>query len=346
MKKVFFIMAFVWFPLYSQSQRATFMGSSLIHMPSTEAIGKDNLLFRFNHRFQDAKSGVSTLYGLDGGANVQLSLDYGITDKWSVGIARTSFAKTWETRTKYQITEEGKFPVSISFFGTVGQETSKQEYYFRGVSLPTTGLSALDTYLSTEINEYELSDSDKRSYLSSFLISKKLSDKLSLQISPMYVHRNFVKSGLGNSRTGIDIGGRYKVTQRFDLTWELILTPHRDYIGESYATESTKGKYNTTRYTADEINTGLANGTINYYQIYTRNILLAEPVRHLSVPFSFGFDMETGGHVFQLFITNSQTLAHTQLLRGAELDYSRREWSIGFNIHRQFSLAKPPEDWK
>jgi hypothetical protein len=57
------------------------MGSSLIFMPSTEDIGKKNLVFRINHRFGNAKSGLRDFYGLDEGANTQLGLDYGLTDQ-------------------------------------------------------------------------------------------------------------------------------------------------------------------------------------------------------------------------------------------------------------------------
>ena len=55
--------------LFSQARmKSTFMGSSLIHMPNTEDIGKDNLDFRFNHRFGNAKSTSEEFLGLDAGA--------------------------------------------------------------------------------------------------------------------------------------------------------------------------------------------------------------------------------------------------------------------------------------
>ena len=68
--------------------KSSFMGSSLIHIPTTEDLGKDNLDFRFNHRFGNAKSTSDEFLGLDGGANTQLSLDYGFTDKWSAGLTK------------------------------------------------------------------------------------------------------------------------------------------------------------------------------------------------------------------------------------------------------------------
>jgi Membrane bound beta barrel domain (DUF5777) len=338
--------------LSAQAQtKSAFMGSSLINMPSTEDVGKDNLDFRFNHRFGNAKSTSSTFAGLDGGANTQLSLDYGLSEKWSVGIARTSAFKTYEARTKYRIlTQSDSMPFSLSFFGVAGQETSKQAIKYDTyinppsigtyINLPSPAVSQIDTYIRQEGNEYELTAADKRSFLTSILISRRFTDRISLQISPMFVHRNFVKSQLGNDRTGLDIGGRIKLFKRVDLTFEAIFTPKRDYQGASYYTEDRYTKYaGLNTLTGTEINQQYNNPQgIGYAAI--RNIILDKPVSYYYVPFSLGVDIETGGHVFQLFVTNMRTLAHTQLLRGADFDYKKGDWTIGFNIHRYFSFAK------
>ncbi|MCB1144008.1 MAG: hypothetical protein KDK54_17290 [Leptospiraceae bacterium] len=326
-------------------RKSTFMGNSLIHMPSTEDIGKGNLDFRFNHRFSNAKSGFSDFFGLDGGANTQLSLDYGITDRLSVGIARTSFFKTYEGRSKFRLISDGDFhiPFNISLFGVLGQETSVQNYtYGPYVSPPSTGLPVLDSQIKTALNSYELNDGDKRSYMGSILISKRFNDVFSLQLSPIFVHRNFVKSNLSNDRTGLDISGRIKLSKRVDFTFSGILTPKRDYIGTDYATEDRKSDYNLTNFTATQINTQY-NKPSDLSLIYLRNVILDKPVSYYSIPLSFGIDLETGGHVFQFFITNMRTIAQSQLLRGADYNYNKRDWSIGFNIHRTFTLIEDEE---
>ncbi len=338
--------------LFAEAQtKSTFMGSSLINMPSTEDVGKDNLDFRFNHRFGNGKSTSATFAGLDGGANTQLSLDYGFTEKLSVGIARTSAFQTYEARSKYKILNQNdSMPVSLSFFGVVGQETSKQAMKYdtyinppsigNYISLPPAAVSQIDTYIRQEGNEYELSDTDKRSFLASVLISRRFTDRISLQVSPMFVHRNFIKSQLGNDRTGVDIGGRIKLTKRVDFTFEAIFTPKRDYQGASYYTEDRYTKYpGLNTLTGTEINQQYNNPQGLQYAAL-RNIILDKPVNYYYVPFSLGVDIETGGHVFQLFVTNMRTLAHTQLLRGADYDYKKGDWTVGFNIHRYFSFAK------
>lgn len=325
-------------PIDSQEFRKTaFLGTSLIHMPSTEDVGKNGIDFRFNHRFGDAKSTSYDFFGLDQGANTQLSLDYGITDRISVGLARTSFQKTYEARSKVRLlTQDTDFPLTISFFGAFGQETSKQEQFFGPYLRPSTGIPTLDSNLEKRLNTYELSLTDRQSTLSSILISRRFNDFLSIQVSPMFVHRNYVKEHLSNDRTGLDVSFRLHLFKRVDFTFAAIFTPKRDYIGESYESEDLKTKIGGVEYSVSEVNDLIARGRA--VDAFVNNVLLSKPVEYTSVPFSTGIDFETGGHVFQFFVTNSRSLAHTQLLRGADYNYDKKEWTIGFNIHRYFSL--------
>ncbi|XDD51920.1 DUF5777 family beta-barrel protein [Leptospira sp. WS92.C1] len=325
-------------PLFGQEQRkSAFLGSSLIHMPSTEDVGKQGLDFRFNHRFGNAKSTSYDFLGLDNGANTQFSLDYGVTDRITVGIARTSAQKTYEARTKIRLlTQEGNFPVTISFFGVFGQETEEQKKIYGPHLRPSTGSPVYDGELEKKLNTYELTDQDRQSGMASLLISRRFSDYFSLQLSPMFVHRNYVKDSVSNDRMGLDVSFRIHLFKRLDFTFGTILTSKRDYIGDSYAAEDRKTKINGVEYTAAEVNDLISKGRAIDAAI--NNILLSKPVEYMSVPLSFGVDFETGGHVFQFFVTNSRTIAHTQLLRGADYNYDKKDWTVGFNIHRYFSL--------
>lgn len=56
--------------------------------------------------------------------------------------------------------------------------------------------------------------------------------------------------------------------------------------------------------------------------------------------FSFGVDIETGGHVFQVFLTNSQGLIEQQFIAQTDGDWLNGDIHIGFNIHRTFQLKK------
>jgi hypothetical protein len=57
-------------------------------------------------------------------------------------------------------------------------------------------------------------------------------------------------------------------------------------------------------------------------------------------PLSIGFDIETGGHVFQFIFTNSTGIAENQYITGTTGEWSNGDIHFGFNIARVFTLGK------
>jgi len=57
--------------------------------------------------------------------------------------------------------------------------------------------------------------------------------------------------------------------------------------------------------------------------------------------FSIGFDIETGGHVFQLHFTNSTSMVEKGFVAETTGDWSKGDIRFGFNISRVFTLIKP-----
>ncbi len=58
---------------------------------------------------------------------------------------------------------------------------------------------------------------------------------------------------------------------------------------------------------------------------------------------SLGFDVETGGHVFQMFVTNSFGNTERAMLAQTTDRWEKGEVHYGFNISRVFTLKKPKE---
>jgi hypothetical protein len=71
-----------------------------------------------------------------------------------------------------------------------------------------------------------------------------------------------------------------------------------------------------------------------YYQI--PKYKLPNSTNSLSV----GFDIETGGHVFQLHFTNSQGMSERTFISETTGDWSKGDVFFGFNISRVFTLGK------
>lgn len=57
-------------------------------------------------------------------------------------------------------------------------------------------------------------------------------------------------------------------------------------------------------------------------------------------PLSLGFDIETGGHVFQLHFTNAVGMNEKSFLTQSTNDWSKGDIQFGFNISRTFQLRK------
>jgi hypothetical protein len=57
-------------------------------------------------------------------------------------------------------------------------------------------------------------------------------------------------------------------------------------------------------------------------------------------PLSIGFDIETGGHVFQLHFTNATGMNEKTFLTQTTNDWSKGDIQFGFNISRTFQLKK------
>lgn len=57
--------------------------------------------------------------------------------------------------------------------------------------------------------------------------------------------------------------------------------------------------------------------------------------------FSVGFDIETGGHVFQLHFTNSTSMVEKGFVAETVGDWTKGDIHFGFNLSRVFTLVQP-----
>jgi len=74
-----------------------------------------------------------------------------------------------------------------------------------------------------------------------------------------------------------------------------------------------------------------------YYQLNKLETIGGQKV-HNSL--SIGFDIETGGHVFQLHFTNSRGMTERQFITETPGDWGKGDIHFGFNISRVFQIGK------
>lgn len=161
-------------------------------------------------------------------------------------------------------------------------------------------LFSLSYFSNIVINSLKWTEPDRNNLFSSrisysfqFLLARKFSKSLSLQVSPTLIHRNLVKSiDEQNDVYSIGMSGRYKLGERFSVNAEYF------YI--------LPGKTATDYYNS----------------------------------FSIGFDINTGGHVFQVFLTNSNTMVEPAFIAETTGSLTKGDIRLGFNITRSFTLVQ------
>ncbi|MCB0806300.1 MAG: hypothetical protein KDC05_10915 [Bacteroidales bacterium] len=258
---------------------ATFKTSRVINSHSVEQPARGVLLFLIQHRFGRLNTGAYELFGLDQ-ATIRLGLEYGITDRLSVGVGRSSFEKTYDGFVKYKLLRQStgarNMPVTISYYA----------------STTLNSLSWSDMGVENRTNYF----SSRLAYTQMLLIARKFSSKVSVQLMPTYIHKNLVPSEEDeNDILSFGVGGRVKLNNRVSINAEYFYTPS-----------------NQISYDFDQ-------------------------------PISLGFDIETGGHVFQLHFSNAKAFFDNGYLTETEGKWSLGDIYFGFNISRVFTIVKPEQ---
>ncbi|HEU5290781.1 MAG TPA: DUF5777 family beta-barrel protein [Cyclobacteriaceae bacterium] len=258
---------------------ATFKGSRIINGQSVETRRKGELEFIFSHRFGLVNGGAYTLWGLDESVT-RLGLEYGITDRFGVGVGRTSSDKTYDGYVRYKLLRQKDkgTPVTITAMGTFTYQTFPNEDD--------------DPVLAPQLDP-----TDRMAYTLQAMIARKFNTKLSLQVNPIFVHRNTVDETYENNDDfALGFAGRYKITRSMAISAE--------YVARLNAKENVLPDYE--RYDAVGI----------------------------------GFDIETGGHVFQLLFTNTLGMFERWTITKTNHDFFGGDIHFGFNITRTFQLSK------
>jgi hypothetical protein len=143
--------------------------------------------------------------------------------------------------------------------------------------------------------------SDRFYFAGQIIIARKFGDKLSLQLMPTIVHYNLVPLSTDPNDI-ISIGAG--LSTKISKRASLVLEYYYNLPGHDF---------------------DYAPGTT----LKTRNSL------------SIGCDIETGGHVFQVLLTNAQGIAERPFITETTGDFWDGDISLGFNISRAFQLGKP-----
>jgi hypothetical protein len=180
--------------LGKQTVTSAFKALKIVNLESTKLAAKGDLYLIVAHRFGSVKDGFEGFYGLDN-ANTQIKFLYGLKEWLTISGARNQLA--YDFSVKYRLMEqvEDGFPVAIVGFNSLAINNTLKESLYPNMSFQ-----------------------NRLIYVSQILVSRKVSDRLSLELAPTFFHENFVANDLqDNSQYAMGIGGRYKITNRWSV---------------------------------------------------------------------------------------------------------------------------------
>ncbi|MFD0939907.1 DUF5777 family beta-barrel protein [Pedobacter boryungensis] len=186
---------------------ATFKSTHVVLSHSTETQKKHDLDLRIRHHFGDIGGqfgSAHTLYGLDVATDLFIGLDYGITDKLTIGFGRSKHDELYDLYVKQKLLQQksdGGMPINLTFLAQIG-------------------LVAREPFATNEFDNY----SDRLTYLIQPIFSRKFSSRLSLQAMPTLLIRS-VTTGPDDPKNLFSLGfaGRIKLTKRLSFVADYTL---------------------------------------------------------------------------------------------------------------------------
>ncbi len=257
----------------TDAREEVFLTMSLITMATTSNLQKKNMNSTIMHNFGLVSGGISDFWGLDNGAAVRLGIDYGITDKLSVGIGRTSREDNVDLRFKYTVANQmrsGKVPVEVSLKGDLGINTQKEA-------------------------RFDYSFQERLNMFGSISVARKFSDEFSFQIAPMISHFNTV----------------------------VIETPGQK-VEHTHFANGFGGEYRLNSY---------HSFSFEYYWVF------GERTPGTKNPAAISWQIDTGGHVFQMFFMSGNWFTEQHLIARTTTDFFAPDFRFGFNVNRVFGIG-------
>lgn len=185
----------------------TFKDTRVINMHSTEILKAGHLDVRIGHRFGDIsgdRGGWPTFFGLENASDVLIGFEYGVSDKMMVGINRTKgsgeLRQNINGLVKIKLMSQNvdaSIPFSLAILATGSFST-----------MPAGGPGTLSEFQKM---------AHRASYHASFLLAKKISNRLSIQLNGAWTYRNLVQQSDKNDLVSAGVAARLQMTKALAL---------------------------------------------------------------------------------------------------------------------------------
>lgn len=200
----------------------TFKDTRIVNGQSVETNEEGQLKFIISHRFGLVSQGINNFFGLDE-ASIRLGLDYGVTDRFTIGIGRSSFEKTVDGFAKYKLLRQStgakEMPITLTW---------QSNFAIRTADFP-----------DNPGEEYDLAN--RMSYGHQLMIARKFCDAFSAQIMPTFIHKNLVDTKAEkNDLFAIGAATRYQLSKiiSFQAEYYYVLP---DQLGDQFTNSLSLG---------------------------------------------------------------------------------------------------------
>lgn len=276
---------------------AVFESGTLIDAQTTVIPEVKTLEMIIQHKFANIDNGLTDLWGLYGaGTNIRLALNYVPVKNFQIGAGITKRYMTTDLNAKWTVlqqTRKNTIPVSVSLYGVVGVDGRNFDDIERvRIASPIGDVNGVGF-------------SDRLSYFSQLIVSRKFTERLSIQAGVSFSHYNMVdyqKTGkpYDHDKIGLHASGRLKVSNQGSI---IVNYDHPLKISQI----SEMNEWND-----------------NY--------------PHPNPNLAFGYEVSTGTHAFQIYMASTTSILPQENMMWNLNEMSSKGFAIGFVITRLWAF--------
>ncbi|MCU7496872.1 MAG: hypothetical protein HF314_14825 [Ignavibacteria bacterium] len=148
-----------------------FHSTESLSLPTADMLQKGDVQFEISHRFYPlVKTGIKTLFGIDGPVNMRLALGYALTNSMTLTLGRSNLNGNVDLRLKYKILQ-----IPNGF-------------------LPAVAALRLGTAWNTEVGNRKSSDNRNFQYYAQLIINTLYGKTIGLGIVPSFLYNSSIFS--------------------------------------------------------------------------------------------------------------------------------------------------------
>lgn len=191
-----------------------FESNYLVDDQTTMVFDKKTLGFAIQHKFGTMNNGISDLFGIYGaGTNIRLGLEYVPVKNLQIGIGVTKTKMYTDLSAKYRILQQmddNSMPVSLAVYGVLAIDGRSDDSFETGTVTDSKGSDGAVK---------EISFTDRWSYFTQVIASRKFTEWLSVQAGASFTHYNMVAWDDNHDLFGVHGIAKIKISPQSSLSF-------------------------------------------------------------------------------------------------------------------------------